>query len=102
MTPTDVPQAAVQPVTTPLVAADGYRLTALRYPAQGEPVAHLVVAGATGVPQGFYRRFAQHAAAQGFHVLTLDYRGIGLSRPESLRGFRMDYLDWARLDPLLA
>jgi predicted alpha/beta hydrolase len=56
------------------------------------------VAGATGVPQGFYKRFAQHAAAQGFEVLTLDYRGIGLSRPDSLRGFAMDYLDWARLD----
>ena len=59
---------------------------------------HLVVGGATGVPQGFYRRFAQHAAAQGFTVLTLDYRGIGLSRPQRLRGFEMDYLDWARLD----
>jgi predicted alpha/beta hydrolase len=30
--------------------------------------------------------------------LTLDYRGIGGSRPATLRGFRMDYLDWARLD----
>jgi predicted alpha/beta hydrolase len=87
-----------QPLATTLVAADGYRLAALRYPAQGQPVGHLVVAGATGVPQGFYRRFAQHAAAQGFNVLTLDYRGIGLSRPKSLRGFQMDYLDWARLD----
>ena len=82
----------------PLAAADGFRLMALRYAAQGRPRGHLVVAGATGVPQGFYRRFAQHAAAQGFHVLTLDYRGIGLSRPASLRGFEMDYLDWARLD----
>lgn len=81
-----------------LVTADGYRLRALHYPAQGAPVAHLVIAGATGVPQGFYRRFAQHAATLGFHVLTLDYRGIGLSRPTSLRGFQMDYLDWARLD----
>jgi predicted alpha/beta hydrolase len=91
-------RTAVLPQATTLTAADGYRLAALHYSAQGEPVGHLVVAGATGVPQGFYRRFAQHAAAQGFHVLTLDYRGIGLSRPASLRGFRMDYLDWARLD----
>jgi predicted alpha/beta hydrolase len=81
-----------------LRAADGYPLKALRYRPAGPPQAHLVVAGATGVPQRFYRRFAQHAAAQGFEVTTLDYRGIGLSRPASLRGFRMDYLDWARLD----
>ncbi|MCB1997329.1 MAG: alpha/beta fold hydrolase, partial [Rhodoferax sp.] len=71
---------------------------ALHYRASGTPTGHLVVAGATGVPQGFYRRFAQHAASQGFHVTTLDYRGIGLSRPASLRGFRMNYLDWARQD----
>jgi predicted alpha/beta hydrolase len=84
---------------TPLKAADGYPLQALRYRPTTTPVrGRLVVGGATGVPQRFYRRFAEHAAAQGYDVLTLDYRGIGLSRPASLRGFRMDYLDWARLD----
>lgn len=81
-----------------LVAADGYHLAAQRFPAHGVRQARLIVAGATGVPQGFYRRFAGHAAAQGLEVLTLDYRGIGLSRPASLRGFAMDYLDWAQLD----
>jgi predicted alpha/beta hydrolase len=82
----------------PLAAADGCRLMALRFPARGPCHGRLIVAGATGVPQRFYRRFAVHAAQQGFEVLTLDYRGIALSRPASLRGFRMDYLDWARLD----
>jgi predicted alpha/beta hydrolase len=57
-----------------------------------------VVAGATAVPQGFYRRFAEHAARRGFDVLTLDYRGIGQSAPPTLKGFRMNYLDWGRLD----
>lgn len=50
------------------------------------------------MPQGFYRRFAEHAARQGWDVMTLDYRGIGLSAPPTLKGFRMDYLDWGRLD----
>lgn len=81
-----------------LTAADGYPLAALRYRSPVPPRAHLVVGGATAVPQGFYRRFAQHVAAQGIDVLTLDYRGIGRSAPKSLRGFRMDYLDWGRLD----
>ena len=40
--------ATAQPVT--LTAADGYALAALRDPAQGTPVGHLVVAGAPGVP----------------------------------------------------
>ncbi len=86
------------PQNITLEAADGYRLAATLFHAEGPCVGHLVVAGATAVPQGFYRRFAEHAALQGFTVLTLDYRGIGRSRPPSLKGFAMDYLDWARLD----
>ncbi len=81
-----------------LTAADGYQLAALRYSSPTPPRAHLVVGGATAVPQGFYKRFAEHAARRGFDVLTLDYRGIGQSAPSSLKGFRMDYLDWGRLD----
>ncbi len=81
-----------------LQAADGYRLGVLHYAPQGPCAGRLIVAGATGVPQRFYARFAQFAAAQGLDVWTLDYRGIGLSKPATLRGFRMNYLDWARLD----
>lgn len=81
-----------------LTAADGYPLGATRYPAQAALKGRLIVSGATAVPQGFYRRFAQFAAAHGFETLTFDYRGIGRSRPASLKGFRMDLLDWGRLD----
>lgn len=83
---------------TTLVAADHQALAAKRYLPAGTIKAKLLVAGATGVPQGFYRRFAQFACEQGLEVMTLDYRGIGLSRPKSLRGFKVNYLDWARLD----
>jgi predicted alpha/beta hydrolase len=61
-------------------------------------VARLIVAGATAVPQGFYRRFAEFAATQGFETLTFDYRGIGQSRPPELKGFKMSLLDWGQLD----
>jgi predicted alpha/beta hydrolase len=81
-----------------LTAADGYKLTALHYASAGRARGRLIVAGATGVPQRFYSHFAQFAARQGIAVWTLDYRGVGLSRPANLRDFRMDYLDWARLD----
>jgi predicted alpha/beta hydrolase len=70
----------------------------LHYRANGEPQARLIVAGATGVAQRFYGPFATYAARQGMAVWTLDYRGVGLSRPPNLRGFRMNYLDWARQD----
>jgi len=81
-----------------LTAADGYALQALHYRPTGQSSGRLIVAGATGVPQRFYARFAQYAAEQGWEVWTLDYRGVGLSSPPTLRGFRMNYLDWARLD----
>ncbi len=80
-----------------LTTYDGTQIQALRYDADA-PRGHIVVAGATGVPQLFYRAFAEHAVSRGFSTLTLDYRGIGLSRPASLRGFRMNYLDWAHQD----
>jgi predicted alpha/beta hydrolase len=87
-----------EPERVTLSAADGYRLTATRYAAAGPTRAHLVVAGAVGVPQRFYRRFAEFAASAGYSTMTLDYRGVGLSAPTSLEGFRMDYFDWGRLD----
>ena len=96
------PAAPTSAETLLLTSRDGYPLTALRYPARvgpdGPHRGHLILAGATGVPQLFYKAFAEYAAGQGYTVLTLDYRGIGLSRPHTLRGFRMAYLDWAHQD----
>ena len=86
------------PIPVSLLTRDGYRISAIRYPATKATRGRLVVAGATGVPQQFYRRFAEYASSQGYAVMTLDYRGIGQSRPASLKGFRMDYLDWGRQD----
>jgi predicted alpha/beta hydrolase len=85
-----------------LTAADGYQLIGLRHDPPGPTRARLIVAGATGVPQRYYGRFAQFAASRGYCTLTFDYRGLGLSAPRSLRGFRMDYFDWGRLDLAVA
>jgi predicted alpha/beta hydrolase len=90
------PPSAAEPVV--LTAEDGYQVNALRYRPAASVTARVIVAGATGVPQRFYRRFAEHAVSRGLEAFTIDYRGIGLSRPSSLKGFRMNYLDWARLD----
>ena len=95
---TPAPTETSAPETITLNASDGFALQATRYRAVGPVRAHLVVAGATGVPQLFYRNFALYAAEQGYEVLTVDYRGIGLSKPASLRGFQMNYLDWAFQD----
>ena len=89
---------AVAAETLILKPHDGVPIVALRYTARGPARGHLVVAGATGVPQLLYKAFAEFASAHGYTTLTLDYRGIGLSRPPSLKGFRMAYLDWAHQD----
>jgi len=90
--------AALEPQVFTLHTADGYPLQAIHYAAAGKARGRLVVAGATGVPQRFYSRFAQFAVGQGIEVWTLDYRGIALSRPPRLEKLRMNYLDWARQD----
>lgn len=83
-----------------LHAADGTILAAHRFdpPAGRAPRAAVLIGAAMGVPQRYYAAFARFLAAEGFAVLTFDYRGIGESRPRSLRGFRATMDDWARLD----
>lgn len=49
---------------------------------------------ATAVTQGYYEAFAGYLAAQGFHVLTYDYRGTGRSLVGGLRGYRASMLEW--------
>ena len=91
---------AEQPVATQIClrTGDGYPVQARLFRCNGKARARLIVAGATGVAQTFYQAFAQYAASQGYETLTLDYRGIGLSKPATLKGFRMSYLDWAHQD----
>lgn len=63
-----------------LIAADGHPLAATAFEPAGRPVAAVQINGATGVPRRYYRAYAEFLAAQGFAVLTYDYRGIGGSR----------------------
>lgn len=81
-----------------LVTADNYLISARIYESTDAVRGQLIVAGATGVGQQFYRRFAEYASQQGFNVLTLDYRGVGQSAPKQLKGFAMDFADWGQLD----
>jgi predicted alpha/beta hydrolase len=81
-----------------LTTSDGYRIAAIRYRADVPLKGHLIVAGATGVRQEFYKYFAEYASRHGFTTMTLDYRGIGQSSPLKLKGFEMNFLDWATLD----
>lgn len=85
--------------------SDGQSIVATRYdPGQrdgraGRPAARAVIlAPALGVPQTFYKRYAQWLADQACVVYTFDWRGMGQSAPTSLKGYRAKLTDWAQLD----
>jgi predicted alpha/beta hydrolase len=82
---------------------DGHELAARLYREStgGEALKGAVlIGGAMGVRQDYYGRFAEWLAAQGYAVMTFDYRGVGDSRADthakSLRGFDADLFSWVR------
>jgi predicted alpha/beta hydrolase len=82
-----------------LRALDGYELGGWLYTAATDSARRVAVlhCGA-GIPAARYRRLARFLAEAGIPTLTYDYRGIGLSRPAALRGFRAAIEDWAEYD----
>ncbi|TDR93095.1 alpha/beta hydrolase family protein [Enterovirga rhinocerotis] len=82
-----------------LECRDGVRLRGHVW--QGDAEAGLgtvIVNPATGVAARYYHRYARFLAEAGFRVLTYDYRGIGASRPRSLRGLSYRWRDWGEQD----
>ncbi|MCU7618742.1 alpha/beta hydrolase [Chryseobacterium sp. PBS4-4] len=58
----------------------------------------LLINSATGVKQQIYFSFAQFFAEKGFTVITYDYRGIGLSKPQKMRNFKASMRVWGSQD----
>jgi predicted alpha/beta hydrolase len=83
-----------------ITTGDGFviRGSCWRHPATGPTRPVVVINPATSVRSRYYHRFASHLFEQGFDVIAYDYRGIGDSRPPSLRGFDASWLDWGSLD----
>ena len=97
-----MPSTPTQPLAVAFTAPDGlvlrghlWRATAAR-PNENRPV--VIINPATSVQARYYARFAAYLHRHGFDVLTYDYRGIGLSRPASLRHFQAGWIDWGRQD----
>lgn len=83
-------------------ASDGFELKGHVYGDPATARAGLLIAPAMGVEQRYYSDFAQWMAAQGWLVLSFDYRGMGASRPAemrgSLKGLEADIRLWAERD----
>ncbi|HEY8353182.1 MAG TPA: alpha/beta fold hydrolase [Sphingomonadales bacterium] len=79
------------------ICADGVLLAGHLW-RSGRGQAVVIVNPATGVLARYYHRYAAFLAERGFDVVTYDYRGIGASRPASLRGCGYRWRDWGTLD----
>ena len=75
-------------------AIDGFALAATVYEPDALTDKVVLITGGTGVLRCFYDPFACFLQRQGFGVVTFDYRGIGDSRPLSLKGFWAQMHEW--------
>ena len=58
----------------------------------------VLVNSATGVKQEIYFKIANYFLTHGFTVLTYDYSGIGLSKPENLKNSLSSMRTWGTED----
>ena len=58
----------------------------------------VVITAATGVKRQYYDSYARFLAGEGFRVVTFDYRGVGGSRPTSLKGYEATAMQWGERD----
>ncbi|MDQ0124414.1 putative alpha/beta hydrolase [Pseudomonas lini] len=81
-------------------AADGFILGGFTWRHASADIARpiVIINAATSVRCRHYSRFADYLFANGFDVITYDYRGIGESRPTSLKGLQATWSDWGALD----
>lgn len=85
-----------------LRTADGVSLAATAFGDGPRVERAVLIATATGVRRNFYFPFAEHLARSGFAALVWDWRGVGGSRPRSLRGFPASMRLWATRDLVAA
>ncbi|PWE32282.1 hypothetical protein DDZ14_11165 [Maritimibacter sp. 55A14] len=100
MTVTQTPATRTPPRgQVQIFPAEGAELTGRLHHPGGTPRAAVVLHGATGVPQSFYKPFAEWLCrSRGMAVLTYDYRGVGASAKGSARRSRATMADWGLRD----
>jgi len=82
--------------TIEIKTTNGYSITAQIYEAGKNAV--LIIASATGIKQGFYKKFADFVSANGITVITFDYAGIGLSLKQPIKKLKNNAADWGKND----
>lgn len=89
----------MEPIGITLLCEDGVALSGHWWSVPAGKLNGVVVVNcATGVLSRYYHRYAAFLAVHGFDVLTYDYRGIGPSRPASLRRVDWTWRHWGEQD----
>lgn len=85
----------INKVTIP--GQDNFQLAGTLY--ESAPSRQVVIINTgTGILRRYYDGFAQYLCENGFTVVTYDYRGIGGSKPQSLRGLAVTMHEWGQKD----
>jgi predicted alpha/beta hydrolase len=79
-------------------ARDGFKLSATIRRPLSEIKGVIQMNCGTGIPQKVYSNLAIYLTKYGYVTVTYDYRGIGNSKPKSLRGFLSNIEDWGIID----
>lgn len=81
-----------------LTTKDQFQLTTYLFKPEKSNGKVLIINSATGVKQQVYFSFAQFFSENGFTIITYDYRGIGLSKPDRMRNFNASMRVWGNED----
>lgn len=84
--------------TVSIHTKDHYKIIATVFEPNTDAGKLLVVNSATGVRQQTYYDFAKFFAENGYTVITYDYRGISLSKPQKMKGFEANMRIWGNTD----
>lgn len=58
----------------------------------------ILIGSSVAVTQEYYHDLAVYFQSEGYPVVTFDYRGVGLSAPDHLKGYKADLHQWAVQD----
>lgn len=75
----------------------GHKIS-LRLFAADRPRSVVIIAGAMGIAQRYYEKFARYLCSQGFTAITFDYFGMGASLETHLRECDTSVIEWATED----
>lgn len=84
--------------TVSIHTKDQYEIIATVFEPKTDNGKLLLVNSATGVRQQTYYDFAKFFAEKGYTVITYDYRGISLSKPQKMKGFDANMRIWGNTD----